>query len=262
VSAAATVLNTSILLGGLSLPEQLRAAREHGFDDVELWSPFDRDDINDLVGVVRASGVRLVALNLWEGGMAAGNRGLASHPGRRSEFAASVDAAVRVGEALSVPLFNVLYGNRIAGVAAADQDAIAPDAYALAAERLAAIGGTILIESLSTIPDYPVKNLADMLDAYRRVASPVTAVGGSVGLLLDFFHLAAAGDDLERAFRDHADIVAHAQIADFPGRGGPGTGELPIDAIVDAARDAGYTGRFALEYSAYTAEPFEWMRSE
>ena len=255
-------LNTSILLGDLPLPEQLRAAREHGFDEVELWSPFDRADpgteaIDDLVAVVRASGVRLVGLNLWEGGMAAGNRGLATLPGREAEFAASVEAAVRVGEALSVPLFNVLYGNRMPGVAVAEQDALAPAAYALAAEKLGAIGGTVLIESLTTIPDYPLKSFASMLSVYERVAPAVAAAGGSVGLLIDFFHLAAAGDDLEAVFREHAGIVAHAQIADFPGRGGPRTGTLTLDAIVATARAAGYAGRFALEYSAYTADPFE-----
>lgn len=37
-SVQRSALNTSILLGDLPLSEQLRLAREHGFDEVEPWS--------------------------------------------------------------------------------------------------------------------------------------------------------------------------------------------------------------------------------
>ena len=47
---------------------------------------------------------------------------------------------------------------------------------------------------------------------------------------------------------DHADRIAHVQIADAPGRNEPGTGDLPLDAQLAALEAAGYGGWVGLEY--------------
>lgn len=87
-----------------------------------------------------------------------------------------------------------------------------------------------MIEPLSGTEDYPVKSLAD-----------AARVPGA--LLLDLYHLAANGPvDLAGV------IPEHVQIADSPGRGAPGTGELPLTEWVAQLRDSGYRGHIAGEW--------------
>jgi hydroxypyruvate isomerase len=89
-------INCSILLTGLPLLERPGAARALGFDAVEFWWPFaeavpaDRD-VDAFVAALADAGVRLAALNFAAGDMAAGERGLLSHPDRSAEFRDSVD---------------------------------------------------------------------------------------------------------------------------------------------------------------------------
>jgi hydroxypyruvate isomerase len=57
----------------------------------------------------------------------------------------------------------------------------------------------------------------------------------------------------------HAADFGHVQIADDPGRGQPGTGNLPLDDWLDAARAGGYDGYVGLEYKDSSTDPFAWL---
>ena len=93
----------------------------------------------------------------------------------------------------------------------------------------------------------------------------IDRVGESnVGLLADLYHLAVNGDDVDAVIAQHADRVAHVQIADAPGRNEPGTGDLPLDRQLAALEEAGYGGWVGLEYKPATssADSFDWLPRE
>ena len=48
--------------------------------------------------------------------------------------------------------------------------------------------------------------------------------------------------------RAHLSAIGHVQIADFPGRGEPGTGRVPFDAVLGELEGLGYPGHVGLEY--------------
>ena len=107
-------------------------------------------------------------------------------------------------------------------------DELGAENLALAAEGVAGIGGTVLVEPVSGSPRYPLLTAADVATVIGRV----TADGGpgNIGLLADLYHLAVNGDDVDKVIADYTGApngIAHVQIADSPGRGEPGTGELP-----------------------------------
>ena len=85
-----------------------------------------------------------------------------------------------------------------------------------------------------------------------------------MGLLADLYHLAVNGDDVDAVIAQHADRVAHVQIADAPGRNEPGTGDLPLDRQLAALEEAGYGGWVGLEYKPATssADSFDWLPRE
>jgi hydroxypyruvate isomerase len=257
-------VNCSILFTELPLLERPAAARAAGFGGVEFWWPFPEAvpadaEVEAFARAVADAGVQLVGLNFAAGDLAGGDRGLVSWPARSAEFRDNVAVTLGIGERLGCRAFNALYGNRVEGVDPAAQDELATENLALAGRAAARIGGTVLIEPVSGAPRYPLRTAADAVAVIDRVAAE-TGVA-NLGLLCDLYHLATNGDDLERAIADHGHRVAHAQIADAPGRHEPGSGDLDLDRYLWLLAAAGYAGWVGLEYqpSGASADSFAWL---
>lgn len=256
-------VNCSILFTELPLLERPAAVKAAGFDAVEFWWPFAEavpadKDVDAFVAAVQDAGVQLVGLNFFAGDMPAGDRGLASWPSRSAEFRDNIDVTVAIGERLGCRAFNALYGNRVDEVAPEAQDELGAENLALAARAAARIGGTVLVEPVSGAERYPLLTAADALAVIDRAGE------ANVGLLADLYHLAVNGDDVDAVTAQHADRVAHVQIADAPGRNEPGTGNLPLDRQLAALEAAGYAGWVGLEYKPATtsADSFDWLPRE
>lgn len=254
-------INCTTLLSELPVLERAQAARDAGFERVEFWWPFDsatpsQQEIDDFVASIEAAGVQLVGLNFFAGDMPGGDRGIVSSIGREEEFAANADVVAALGERLGCRAFNALYGLRLEGQDAAAQDETAVANLALAARTVAAVGGTVLLEPVSGADAYPLKTAADALAIIDRVRA---AGAENIALLADFYHLAVNGDDVASVIEDHAAEFGHIQIADSPGRGAPGTGDLPLDQWIQRSRALGYEGDVALEYKQDRATAFDWL---
>lgn len=220
-----TAMNCSI--GRASLTEGLEAATT---TDVELWWPFPVPDPTDaeidaVVGELRSRGLNLVALNMFGGDLAAGDRGILHE---RDMPAAHLDAVERFHQLTGVSRFNLLVGRGGAQLTARQVERFA----AVAGDVDKRFGGVAMIEPISGAPDYPVKTLID--------AAPLLNHGG---LLLDLYHL-AVNDAVEL----EGVVPEHVQVADLPGRGAPGTGELPLEEWVGQLRANGYRGHIAGEW--------------
>ncbi|WP_404287907.1 hydroxypyruvate isomerase family protein [Glutamicibacter arilaitensis] len=254
-------LNCSILLTELPINQRAEAAKQAGFDSVEFWWPFDSavpsdKQVDEFIGSIKNAGVQLDGLNFFAGDMPAGDRGLVSWMGRSAEFRENVDVVTAIGEATGCRAFNALYGNRLAESTAQAQDELALENLLVAAGGVERIGGTVLIEPVSGTEAYPLKTAADALSVVNKVKA---AGQSNIALLADFYHLAVNGDDVAQVIENHAKDFGHIQIADAPGRGAPGTGDLPLMAWIERSRQLGYTGKVALEYKQDTQTAFEWL---
>ncbi|MEV8063003.1 TIM barrel protein, partial [Streptomyces antimycoticus] len=193
-------VNLSILFTELPLLERPAAAKAAGFEAVEFWWPFagavpsDRD-IDAFVDSVRNAGVQLVGLNFFAGDMAGGDRGLVSWPARSAEFRDNIDVTLGVGEQLGCKAFNALYGNRVEGVGPEAQDDLAAENLALAARAAQRTGATVLVESVSGAPAYPLLTAADSIAVIDRVERESGV--DNIGFLADLFHLTVNGDDVD-----------------------------------------------------------------
>lgn len=254
-------LNCSILLSELPILERAAAAKAAGFDSVEFWWPFAEavpgdQQVDEFVASLRDAGVQLDGLNFFAGNMPEGDRGLVSWKGRCSEFKDNIDVVAAIGEATGCKSFNALYGNRLADYTPAEQDELALKNLVAATEGVACIGGTVLIEPVSGTEAYPLKTAADAL----AVVEKVKATGNqNIALLADFYHMSVNGDDVPAVIEAHAKDFGHIQIADAPGRGAPGTGNLPLLDWIERSRELGYTGKVALEYKQDSATAFDWL---
>ena len=251
---AYSIINPSILIGELPLEEQLRLVRTRGFTGVELWwqfataNPSDAE-VDEVLATIKASGLRLVAMNLYEAGMALGNRGIACWPDADADFDAAVEVAIRFHHATGVKNFNILHGTMSEDESTEVQNERAAVRTARAADALAEIGGVVTIEQLSHIPNYGLRTMQQVTEAVARARSH--AKRGTILVQIDLFHMFNMSDDVAAYFRDHWREIGHVQVADFPGRGAPGTGEQPIDELLTLLQEQGYEREIALEYSHY-----------
>lgn len=235
--------------------ERAAAAAAAGFGAVEFWWPFDgpqpaSDEVAAFLAAVRTAGVRLDAMNLYAGDMPAGERGVLCLADRREELLASAVTARAVAAETGCAKFNVLYG--IPASPADDHLATAVGALAEVAAVFDDIPAMLLIEPLSGVVGFPIRTHLDAMAVVTR-ATPAGSAAGSgsstsgVGVLLDLYHLASNGVDVPTAIAA-VPQPGHVQIADAPGRGAPGTGELPLADFLVLLRQGGYAGSLAFEF--------------
>ena len=261
-SPGSYVLNCSTLLTELPVLERAQAAKDAGFDEVEFWWPFDGNptpssaEVDEFIASLDSAGVALKGLNFWAGNMAAGDRGMVSIIGAEEDFAKNVDIVVDIGRRTGCRAFNALYGLRTDGQDPAAQDATAAANLALAAGKVAEIGGTVLVEPVSGAEAYPLKRFADAAEVVAQVRADGPE---NIAVLADFYHMHVNGDDVAAVIEEHAAEFGHIQIADSPGRGAPGTGDLPLHEWIERSRALGYGGDVALEYKQDRATAFDWL---
>ncbi|MBY8878406.1 TIM barrel protein [Streptomyces sp. PLK6-54] len=261
-------VNLSILFTELPLLERPAAAAAAGFDAVELWWPWVDDpapaqaELDALRSALEAAGTRLVGLNFYAGRLPGPDRGALSIPGVESErFRANVPVAAEFAASLGCTALNALYGNRVDGVAPAEQDQLALENLVFAARAASQVGADLLIEALNApeSPQYPLVSAESAVEVVGRVND--TTGLDNARFLLDLYHLAVNGEDLPSVIKRFASRTGHVQIADTPGRGAPGTGSLPLAELLAQLRAAGYTGWTGLEYKPSTdgsAASFGW----
>lgn len=254
-------VNCSILLTELPLLERPAAAKKAGFDAVEFWWPFPTStptdaDVAEFEKAITDAGVQLTGLNFNAGNMPGGDRGLVSWPERSEEFRANLAVVAGIGERLGCKGFNALYGNRTDHATPEVQDALAVENLVLAAKAVAPFGGTVLLEPVSGTEAYPLKTAADAMAVIEKVKAQGV---NNVKLLADFYHLSVNGDDVAAVVRDYAAEFGHIQIADAPGRGEPGSGELPLQEWIEKSQSLGYDGHIGLEYKAAQEQAFGWV---
>ncbi len=258
------VANCSMLFTEEPLLARPAAAAAAGFDAVEFWWPWPDQpvppdhQVDEFVGAIRASGVRLTGLNFFAGDLAGADCGVLSIPERAQQFRDNVEVTVGIGEQLGVGAFNALFGNRVEGASPDEQDELGVEMLALAASAAGRIGATVLLEPVSGPKPYPIRTADDVVRILDRV---VVEGSTQVGFMCDLFHLANNGDDLNSVITRHADRIAHVQIADWPGRGEPGSGELDLDRHLTAIQATGFDGQVALEYkpTGTTEDSLAWL---
>jgi hydroxypyruvate isomerase len=251
-------VNLSILFTELSILERPAAAAALGFDAVEMWWPFDGPvpadaELDALERAITDAGGHVPRVEVEAHQRDAGDRGLLSSRATSRRFRDNIDVAVGFAERLGCTVLNALYGNTVA-----DSDTeLALENLALAAKSAGRIGATVVVEALNSFENtrYPITSTTAALQVIDQV--PGTA------FLADFYHLARMGEDISALITNHADRFGHVQIADVPGRGQPGTGELDYPALLRQLADSPYAGPVGLEYKPVgpSEQSFGWLEA-
>jgi len=252
--------NISILFTEAPFLERFERAARNGFGAVEFWWPRG-ESLDQVEEAARDAGLEVVLINFDAGDMRAGERGLLSDPARHDEFRANVPVALELAESLRCPRLNALVGLELPGRGREEQLELARANVGWAADQAAGIGTAVLIEAVNTFENGPY-----LLSRTEQAAEFVRSVGRpNVKLQYDVYHMQRMEGNLAATLSAHLGEIAHIQIADSPGRGEPGTGEINFGYLLPLIDELGYDGFVGLEYrpgSGSTEESLSWLPRE
>ena len=250
--------NVSFLFKDAPFAARFRRAADAGFAGVEFMWP-GLDQVDAVARAVRDTGLEVALFNFDAGDMAAGDRGLAGDPGRRAEFRANVPIALELAARIGCPRLNALVGVHRPGLAVEAQLEEARENVAWAAEQARAQGASITIEAVNSQQNGPY-----LLDTTAKAIGFIDAVGAdNVELQYDVYHMQRMEGNLAETITRLLPRIGHVQIADPPGRGEPGTGEVNYRFVLGLLERSGYGGWVGCEYNPSTPtteESLGWMR--
>ena len=249
--------NLSMMYTELPFLDRFAAAARDGFDAVEYLFPYEHN-ATEIAERLKTHGLTQALFNLPPGDWAAGDRGMACHPGREAEFAASVDKALPYALATGCQRLHAMAGLVPSDATPEAQLSVYVDNLKAAAQRLAAHGITLLIEPINTrdMPGFYLNWQQQAQDVVAAVNEP------NLKVQMDLYHCQIMEGDLSTRLKKHFGGVGHIQIAGVPDRHEPDGGEVHFPALFDLLDQLGYSGFVGCEYrpKAGTSEGLAWLR--
>lgn len=242
--------NLGFLWTDLELPDAIRAAKEAGFDAVELHWPYATPP--ELVrAALDETGMPLLGLNTDRGDVAGGENGLSALPGREDEAEAAILQAFDYAGITGAGAVHVMAGF------ARGEDAHETFVRNLrfACERAGDL--TVLIEPLNRhdAPGYFLETTGQAREIIAEVAHP------KLRLMFDCYHVGRNEGDVITRMRELLDIIGHVQFASVPDRGTPDHGELNYKEVFAAISSTGYSAPLGAEYkpAGSTGDSLGWL---
>ncbi|WKK17313.1 hydroxypyruvate isomerase family protein [Achromobacter insolitus] len=223
--------------------DRFKAAAGDGFTGVEFLFPYEFTAA-ELKSRLDGSGLEQALFNAPPGDWAAGERGIASLPGREGEFERGFDQALEYAAVLGNRKLHVM-----AGLIRPEQDRSAHrEVYlknlASAARAAASAGVTVVIEPINTrdIPGF----FLNRQDEAQAICAEVGA--DNLKVQFDIYHCQIVEGDIAMKLQRDIAGIGHIQIAGVPDRHEPDLGELNYPYLFERIDALGYTGWIGCEY--------------
>jgi hydroxypyruvate isomerase len=249
--------NLSMMFQEAAFLDRFAAAAAAGFRAVEYLFPYEVPAAQ-ISRQLEQHGLTQALFNLPPGDWRAGERGLASLPGREADFIAGAERALEYALATGCKRLHAM-----AGLWPADRDKSKGETVYVAnlrraADLVAPHGIAVLIEpiNLRDMPGYFLNTTGQALAILDRVERD------NVKLQLDLYHCQITEGDLAIHIRRLFGRYAHVQIAGVPERHEPDRGEINYSYLFDLLDEIGYDGWIGCEYrpAAGTLAGLVWAR--
>ncbi|MCY0386608.1 hydroxypyruvate isomerase family protein [Robbsia sp. Bb-Pol-6] len=249
--------NLSMLYPEHDFLDRFAAARADGFDAVEYLFPYDHR-AEELRQRLDDNGLVQALFNAPPGDWAAGERGIASLPGREGEFRAGFQRALDYAAVLKNDRIHVMAGLLPDPARRDAHHAVYLENLAFAAAQAAQVGVTVLLEPI---------NPRDMPGFFLNRQDQGQAICREVGaanlkVQFDCYHCQIVEGDIESKLRRDFAGIGHIQIAGVPHRHEPDLGEVNYPYLFGVFDELGYDGWVGCEYRPRgdTSAGLEWLR--
>lgn len=253
--------NISMMYTEHAFVDRFAAAAQDGFKAVEFLFPYTYP-AETLRQLLADNGLVQALFNAPPGDWEAGERGLASLPGREDAFKRSIDIALGYASVLGNSKLHVM-----AGLIQQQQDtalhrAVYLENLSYAAHLAAAQGVTVVIEPINTrdIPGF----FLSRQDVAQAICAEVAA--DNLQVQFDIYHCQIVEGNLavkltSDMVRPHGGI-GQIQIAGVPGRQEPDIGEINYPYLFELIDSLGYPGWIGCEYRprAGTSAGLGWLK--
>ncbi len=225
--------------------DRVRAAAAAGFSAVEMWGPTGVDapakpkDLPALKAALQETGTQLTAQ------LSEPRTQFMIPPRDHSEFYRKLDEGVEIAKDLGCPRIVVGSGTGFGGSKRQTQLDELVDIYSKAIAQIDGSGIVLVLEAVNVRVDHPgslLDRTAESAYVARGVDSPF------FGILYDLYHSTVEGEDVAAELAAARDVLQYVQLADAPGRGEPGSGDIDWPAALATLRGVGYDGPIGLEY--------------
>jgi hydroxypyruvate isomerase len=237
--------------------ERFAAAARDGFKGVEFLFPYEHPAA-EIRARLDANGLQQALFNLPPGDWNAGERGMASRPGREDEFRASVDKALEYARVIGNKRLHAMAGLIQPGESRERHREVYVRNLAHAAQQAASAGLTVVIEPINTrdIPGFFLNTQEEAHAVCREVGA------ANLRVQMDLYHCQIVEGDLAMKMRKYIAGVGHVQIAGVPERHEPDVGELNYPYLLRLLDELGYDGWVGCEYNprSGTTEGLAWAR--
>ena len=169
--------NLSFLYGENAFPDRFAAAARDGFTGVEYLFPYEYP-AQQVLGWLETHGLAQVLFNAPPGNWAAGDRGIASLPGREAEFRAAIETALAYAQKLSCPRVHVMAGLQPNGIERAAMRSTFVTNLTWAVQQAGPLGIDLLIEPIDTrdMPGYFLNRQDEAHAIVDEIGSPALKV--------------------------------------------------------------------------------------
>jgi hydroxypyruvate isomerase len=237
--------------------DRFAAAAKDGFEAIEYLFPYDFP-AGEIKARLDANHLTQALFNAPPGDWAAGERGLASLPGREDEFQRSIETALDYTRVLGNRKLHVMAGLVEAGQSRAQYRDVYVKNLAYAAKAAHAQDITILIEPINTrdMPGYFLNRQDDAHAICAEVGAP------NLQVQFDCYHCQIVEGDLATKLRRDMAGIGHIQVAGVPERHEPDTGEVNYAYLLDLIDSLGYDGYVGCEYRprGETSAGLGWLK--
>lgn len=249
--------NLSMLYPQHEFLDRFAAAAADGFEAVEFLFPYDYS-ANELKQRLSDNGLVQALFNVPPGDWAAGERGIATLPGREDEFRSGFDRALEYAAVLGNTRVHVMAGLLAAESDRARHHGVYLQNLAYAADQAGKAGITVLLEPINT-RDMPGFFL-NRQDQAQAICKEVGAT--NLKVQFDCYHCQIVEGDLATTLRRDFDCIGHIQIAGVPDRHEPDQGEVNYPYLFELMDHLGYDGWVGCEYrpKGDTSTGLQWLR--
>lgn len=222
----------------LPLMDRFAAAKEAGFDAVEVLNPYDAP-VQDMRDQCVWNKLEMALINCPPPNYTGGEVGYAAVPGREQRFQRDFRRALRYAREFKAGVMHVLAGEE------GDHDTFVSNlrwaAKAAGKQRLT-------IEPINTHdrPGYFLDSLDLACEVLDAVAAP------NLGLQFDAYHVARIHGDVPGRWAAVQDRVFHVQVAQVPDRTEPMGAGTDFPAFFAQLDACGYAGWVSGEYAPRT----------
>jgi len=248
--------NLSLLFTEEKLIDRFKAAKQAGFNAVEIQFPYElspaaiKDKLDE-------HGLKLVLFNVDAADLLQGGEGLACVPEKRDQFRQAVAQTIDYVERLKPEAINVLPGRCLDNSRLQHYLETFKENLCFAVDAFSPLGVKTVFEAVNShdMPGFIIDSGTQMLSMLDQLNRP------ALFMQYDIYHMQMMGEQPETFIAEQAGKIGHIQFADCPGRGQPGTGRIDFERLFSVIEKSGYSGWVGAEYKPLgsTTESLDWL---